>query len=112
MFANPTVCQQVLEAQELPSIILVLNNEEWGAVRHSAQGLYKGGLAAKSNDVPLTSLKPSPDFTQTASASRAYTETVTTGSELPAALERGIKVATEETRPVLFNIAIEPTAVH
>ncbi|NQY61547.1 thiamine pyrophosphate-requiring protein, partial [Cognatishimia sp.] len=56
MFANPTVCHQVLEAQELPLIILVLNNEEWGAVRHSAQGLYKGGLAAKSNDVPLTSL--------------------------------------------------------
>lgn len=112
MFANPTVCHQVLEALELPLIILVLNNEEWGAVRHSVQVLYKGGLAAKSNEVPLTSLKPSPDFTQTASASRAYTETVTTGSELPAALERAIKVATEEKRQVLFNIAIEPTAVH
>ncbi|MGC9368343.1 MAG: thiamine pyrophosphate-requiring protein [Paracoccaceae bacterium] len=106
MFANPTACHQVAEALELPVITLVLNNEEWGAVRHSVEGLYKGGRAAKSNDVPLTSLRPSPDFTLTAEASRAYTETVTDGRDLPAALDRAIKVATEERRQVLLNIAI------
>jgi acetolactate synthase-1/2/3 large subunit len=110
MFANPTVCHQVAEALELPVITLVLNNEEWGAVRHSVQGLYSSGLASKSNDVPMTSLKPSPDFTRTAEASRAYTETVTVGAELPKALERAIRVATEEKRQVLLNIAIEPAA--
>ena len=106
MFANPTACHQVAEALELPVITLVLNNEEWGAVRHSVEGLYKGGRAAKSNDVPLTSLRPSPDFTLTAEASRAYTETVTDGHDLPAALDRAIRVATEEKRQVLLNIAI------
>ena len=109
MFANPTACHQVCEALGLPVITLVLNNEEWGAVRHSVEGLYKGGLASKSNDVPLTSLRPSPDFTKTAEASRAYTETVTDGHDLPAALERAIKVATEDKRQVLLNIAIERT---
>ena len=112
MFANPTVCHQVAEALELPIITLVLNNEEWGAVRHSAQGLYKGGLAAQSNDVPLTSLKPSPDFTCTAKASRAYTETVMHGEDLPAALDRAITVAREEKRQVLLNIAIERAPAH
>ncbi|WP_108483134.1 thiamine pyrophosphate-requiring protein [Oceaniglobus ichthyenteri] len=107
MFANPTVCHQVAEALELPVITLVLNNEEWGAVRHSVQGLYTKGLAARSNDVPMTALKPSPDFTRTAEASRAYTETVTNGADLPAALDRAISVATEEKRQVLLNIAIE-----
>lgn len=106
MFANPTVCHQVAESLELPVITLVLNNEEWAAVRHSVQGLYKDGHAATSGDVPLTSLRPSPDFTKTAEASRAYTETVTHGDELPAALERAIKVATQEKRQVLLNIAI------
>ncbi|MEM7061490.1 MAG: thiamine pyrophosphate-requiring protein [Pseudomonadota bacterium] len=110
MFANPTSCHQVAEALELPIITLVLNNEEWGAVRHSVEGLYKGGLAARSNDVPLTSLRPSPDFTKTAEASRAYTETVTLGHELPAALGRAIKVATTEKRQVLLNIAIAKTS--
>jgi len=112
MFANPTACHQVCEALGLPIITLVLNNEEWGAVRHSVEGLYKGGLAAKSNDVPLTSLQPSPDFTMTAQASRAYTETVTDGSALKGALERAIKVATEEKRQVLLNIAIERSRPH
>lgn len=112
MFANPTACHQVCEALGLPVITLVLNNEEWGAVRHSVQGLYKGGLASKSNDVPLTSLRPSPDFTKTAEASRAYTETVTDGRELPAALERAIEVATGDKRQVLLNIAIERTSPH
>ena len=106
MFANPTACHQVAEALELPVITLVLNNGEWGAVRHSVEGLYKGGRAARANDVPLTSLRPSPDFTKTAEASRAYTETVRNGADLPAALNRAVRVSTEEKRQVLLNIAI------
>ncbi|MEC7962831.1 MAG: thiamine pyrophosphate-requiring protein [Pseudomonadota bacterium] len=112
MFANPTACHQICEALGLPVITLVLNNEEWGAVRRSVSGLYKGGLASKSNDVPLTSLRPSPDFTKTAEASRAYTETVVDGAELPAALDRAIEVAITEKRQVLLNIAIERESAH
>ncbi len=112
MFANPTACHLVAEAHQLPVIVLVLNNEEWGAVRHSAQGLYKDGRAAKANDVPLTSLQPSPDFALTAQASRAYTETITSGEALPAALDRAIEVATTEKRQVLLNIAIARTSPH
>jgi acetolactate synthase-1/2/3 large subunit len=110
MFSNPTACHLVAEALDLPVITLVLNNEEWGAVRHAAEGLYRGGLAPQANDVPLTGLRPSPDFTLTAQASRAYTETVTDGTELPAALERAIAVATGEKRQVLLNIAVARTS--
>ncbi|MBY6049019.1 thiamine pyrophosphate-requiring protein [Vannielia litorea] len=112
MFANPTACHLVAEAHEVPVIVLVLNNEEWGAVRHSVEGLYPKGAARASNEVPLTSLRPSPDFTRTAGASRAHTETVTDGADLPAALERAISVATTERRQVLLNIAIARTAPH
>lgn len=112
MFANPTACHLVAEAQDLPVIVLVLNNEEWGAVRHSVEGLYPEGASRASNEVPLTSLRPSPDFTRTAEASRAWTETVTDGADLPAALERAIEVATSERRQVLLNIAIARAAPH
>ncbi len=112
MFANPTACHLVAEAHEVPVIVLVLNNEEWGAVRHSVEGLYPKGAARASNEVPLTSLRPSPDFTRTAEASRAHTETVTDGADLPAALDRAIAVATTERRQVLLNIAIARTAPH
>jgi acetolactate synthase-1/2/3 large subunit len=112
MFANPTACHLVAEAQDVPVIVLVLNNEEWGAVRQSVEGLYPEGASRASNEVPLTSLRPSPDFTRTADASRAWTETVTDGAALPAALERAIEVATSERRQVLLNIAIARAAPH
>lgn len=108
MFANPTACHLVAEAHQLPVIVLVLNNEEWGAVRASVHGLYPHGSATAANEVPMTSLRPSPDFALTAQASRAYTETVTNGADLPAALDRAIAVATGERRQVLLNIAIKP----
>ena len=106
MFANPTACHQIAEALGLPVLVLVLNNEEWGAVRHSVEGLYQQGLAPMANEVPITSLRPSPDFTKTAEASRAYTETVMDGVDLPDALERAIRAVTEERRQALLNIAI------
>lgn len=110
MFANPTACHQVAEAHGLPVVVLVLNNGEWGAVRQSVLGLYPQGVAKQANEVPLTSLKPSPDFTLTAAASRAWTQTVTDGADLPAALAQAIRIATEDRRQVLLNIAISPDA--
>lgn len=106
MFSNPTVCHQVAEALELPVIVLVLNNEEWGAVRHSVQGLFSDGRAGQANNIPLTALQPSPDFTLTARASRAHAETVTEAADLPDALSRAIDIARDEKRQVLLNIAI------
>jgi acetolactate synthase I/II/III large subunit len=106
IFANPTACHQVCEALQLPVITCVLNNEEWGAVRHSVTGLYPDGYAAKANEMPLTALRPTPAFTKTAEASRAYAERVEDGDELPGAIERAIKVATEERRQVLLDIKI------
>ncbi|MAM62354.1 thiamine pyrophosphate-requiring protein [Maritimibacter sp. UBA3975] len=106
MFANPTVCHQVAEAYDLPVIVLVLNNGEWGAVRHGVKGLYPEGEAAKANAVPLTALSPSPDFARTAEASRAHAETIEDGHGLPAAIARAIEVATTERRQVLLNIRI------
>ena len=47
IFANPTACHQVMEAYGLPVLILVLNNAEWGAVRHSVAGLYPALRAAR-----------------------------------------------------------------
>jgi acetolactate synthase-1/2/3 large subunit len=108
MFANPTVCHQVAEALDLPVIVVVLNNGEYGAVRHSVLGLYPDGHAAKTNEMPLTGLRPSPDFTLTAAASRAHVERVERGEDLPGALERAIRAATEERRQVLLDVATAP----
>ncbi len=108
MFSNPTVCHQIAEALDLPVIVLIMNNHEWGAVRQSVTGLYPDGYAARSNVVPLTALTPSPDFTATARASRAHAERVDDGNELREALVRALNIATEEKRQVLLDVQVAP----
>lgn len=108
MFANPTVCHQIAEALELPVLVVVLNNEEWGAVRASVASLYPDGHAARSNQMPLTALKPSPDFLKTAEASRAWARRVSRADEVDAAIEAALLVVTKERRCALLEVATLP----
>ena len=108
MFANPTVCHQIAEALALPVLVVIVNNEEWGAVRGSVAGLYPQGYAARANDMPLTALKPSPDFAVTASASRAWSRTVTEPGELRGAIDAALTVVREERRQALLNVKVLP----
>ncbi|SPF78034.1 thiamine pyrophosphate-requiring protein [Pseudoprimorskyibacter insulae] len=107
MFANPTACHQIAEALNLPVLVIVLNNGEWGAVRQSVGGLYPDGDAAKANTMPLTSLEPVPDFTKTAEASRAWARTVTSPGEVRSAIDEALS-ATRGGRMALLDIKIIP----
>ncbi|MFV0473093.1 MAG: thiamine pyrophosphate-requiring protein [Pikeienuella sp.] len=108
MFANPTVCHQIAEALELPVLVVVLNNEEWGAVRASVAGLYPEGYAARANRMPLTALKPSPDFLKVAAASRAWGRRVSRAGDVDAALAEALRVVTQERRCALLEVATLP----
>lgn len=108
MFANPTACHQIAEALELPVLIIVLNNEEWGTVRASVNGIYPHGYASKANQMPLTGLSPSPDFTMTAAASRAWAKQVTKAEDVPAMLAQALDVVKNEKRQALLEIKILP----
>ncbi len=107
MFANPTACHQIAEALQLPILVIILNNEEWGAVRQSVAGLYPDGFAAKANEMPLTALKPSPDFCMTAGASRAWTRRVEKPGELPAAIDEAL-AAVARGRLALLDVKTLP----
>ncbi len=106
MFSNPVPCHQIAEAMELPVLILVLNNAEWGAVRQSVTGTYPEGYAAKSNDMPLVGLSPSPDFTKVAEASRAWTATVADGKDLPRVLAEAIRHIDENRAHAFVEVKI------
>jgi acetolactate synthase-1/2/3 large subunit len=106
MFANPVACHHVAEAHDIPVLTVVLNNAHYGAVRHAVLDLYPDGYAAKADEMPLTSLTPTPDFAQVAQACRAHAETVTDGAELPAALARAIHIVTVEHRQALLDVHV------
>ncbi|PZU24563.1 MAG: thiamine pyrophosphate-requiring protein [Shinella sp.] len=108
MFANPVACHQIAEAVEIPLLILVLNNSEWGAVRQSVLGVYPDGYAAKANIMPLVSLAPTPDFTKVAAASRAWTARVDHAEDLEATLAAAIEQVTIHKTQALVEIRIAP----
>jgi acetolactate synthase-1/2/3 large subunit len=108
IFANPVACHQIAEALNLPVLLLVLNNREWGAVRKSVLGTYPDGYASRMNQMPLVSLDPTPDFTLVASASRAWTAHVVAPGDLPAVLAAAIEhIATTRTQ-ALVEIRVAP----
>ena len=89
-------------------IFLILNNREWGAVRKSVLSIYPDGYAAKANEMPLTSLKPSPDFTLSGKAGRAYSIRVDTGDQLPDALDEAIAHWDKNKSQVLLDLNVSP----
>ncbi len=106
VFANPTACHQIAESTGLPVLVLVLNNGEWGAVRESVVGLYPDGHAARTNEVPLTALRPSPDFVKTAEASRAFARRVDTPEDLDGALGEALDAVRREGRQALLDVRL------
>jgi len=107
MFGNPSPAHFICEAMELPVLTIILNNGMWGAVRRSTLSMYPDGAAAKSNEAPLTHLKPSPRFEHIVQASGGYSERVETAEELPAAIARALKVVDTEKRQVVLNVLCE-----
>jgi acetolactate synthase-1/2/3 large subunit len=102
IFSNPVACHQIAETLGLPVLVLVLNNREWGAVRKSVLGTYPDGYASRTNQMPLVSLDPSPDFSLVAAASRAWTARVEVGGELPAVLDAAIRhISTRRTQALV-----------
>jgi len=108
MFSNPVACHQIAEAAEIPLLILVLNNSEWGAVRQSVLGVYPDGYASKANTMPLVSLAPTPDFTKVAAASRAWTARVDRAEDLDSILAAAIEQVTIHKTQALIEIRIAP----
>ena len=106
VFANPVACHQIAEALELPLLVLIMNNNEWAAVRHSVTDIYPDGYAAKANQMPLTALSPSPDFVQVAKASRAFAAKANNAAELAQALPAALKHIAEKRTLALIDMTM------
>ena len=106
MFSNPVVCHQIAEALDLPILVIVLNNAEWGAVRQSVLDHYPEGYAARSNRMPLTQLSPVPDFTHVAKASRAYAARVEQAGGLEEALRNALAHVEQKRQLALLDISV------
>lgn len=108
LFANPVACHQAAEALGLPILTVVLNNGRWNAVHKTTRMVYPDGHAARANEMPLTAIRPAPDYAQVARASRAHAERVERPEDLPGALARALEVTRTERRQALLDVAVAP----
>jgi acetolactate synthase-1/2/3 large subunit len=103
MFGNPLSYHYVGRAEKLPTLTIVANNSSWHAVRQSTLDVFPEGQAAKANVMPLTELKPSPDFEKVVEACGGHGEKVEAPGELLPVLKRSFESVRSGT-PVTLNV--------
>jgi acetolactate synthase-1/2/3 large subunit len=103
MFGNPIPAHYVAKAEKLPILIMVFNNEMWGAVKRNTREVYPTGYAAKSNREPLTYFEPGSAFEKAVEIVDGYGERVEKPSDMPGALDRALK-AVGDGRQALLNV--------
>ena len=107
MFGSPTPAHFAAVADGIPTLTVVLNNSRWHAVHASTVAMYPEGRAAKSKQMPLVELAPSPQFDQIMQACGGYGEKVEDPAELAAAMERGLDAVARGV-PALLNVISQP----
>lgn len=104
IFDNPTACHWVSATQNLPVLIVVFNNQMYGAVRNSTAAMYREGVAGDDDCTMLADLSPAPAFESIAQANGAHAERVERPDALPGALLRAVNAVLHEQRQALLNV--------
>ena len=104
LFNVPTSCHFVSQAYNLPILIVIFNNQCWGAVRGAAASVHPEGWAVKTNHFPLSELSPTPAYEVICQANGGYGERVEEPDEVLPALKRALHAVKEEKRQAVLNV--------
>ena len=104
IFESGTAAHMVSEAQNIPTLTIVWNNGIWNAVRSATRRTYSDGTAVQTDNFALSTLSQSFRYEMVCQAAGGYAERVEDPAEVPAAIERALKVVREENRQALLNV--------
>lgn len=104
LFNVPTSCHFVSQAYNLPILVVVFNNQCWGAVRGAAASVHPEGWAVKTDHFPLSELSPTPAYEMICQANGGYGERVEEPEEVLPALKRALQAVKEERRQAVLNV--------
>ncbi len=109
LFSVPSACHFVSNAYQIPILIVVYNNQSWDAIKRATRALHPGGLAARTNLFPLSSLQPAGQYEEICEAFGGYGERVESPEQVAPALERALHAVTSEKRQALLNMICKST---
>jgi len=94
----------VSDVQHLPVLTIVWNNGIWNAVQNATRTTYPGGSAMQNNNYAITTLSQAFGFEKICEAGGGYGERVEDPAQVPAAIQRALKVVRQEKRQALLNV--------
>jgi len=104
IFANPSACHWVAHAHALPIVVVVFNNERYGAVRNATLAMFGSGAAGRDNGLGLAQLAPSAPFERYAEAHGAFAARVERPQDLAGVLAAARNAVVRERRHALINV--------
>jgi acetolactate synthase-1/2/3 large subunit len=108
IFSVPSACHLASATLGLPILTVIVNNGGWGAVHSAVQGVHPEGWSMRTGEMPFVSFGMQPAYEMFAQACGGYGEAVKDPGELPAALERALRVVREERRHAVLNVICRP----
>ena len=104
IFGSGTAAHMVSEAQDIPFLTILWNNGIWNAVQSATKGIYADGHAVQNNSFAVSTLSQSFRYEMICQAAGGYAERVEDPQQVPAAIDRALKVVREEKRQALLNV--------
>jgi len=104
LFSVPSACHMVSAMHNLPILFIICNNGGWNATQMATRGVHPQGWAVRTEHFPFGRFGMQPAYELFAQACGGYGEVVHAPHELPAALERALRVVREEKRQALINV--------
>ena len=103
-FSDPSAVYEVSQRYGLPVLTVIFDNGGWAAVKESVKLLYPDGASAASNQFQAL-IDPAIAFEKMGEAAGAHGERVTESKELPAAIQRCLKIV-KEGRAAILNVRL------
>lgn len=104
LYGNPIPAHYVGRAEKLPTLTVIMNNEQWGAVKRNTRAMYPDGFAARSNREPLTFFEPDMAYEKAVEIAGGHGERVQDPAALPAALDRAADAVRGQGRSAVLNL--------
>ena len=104
MFAVPSSCHLVSELYQIPILVIVYNNQCYFAVKRATRAVHPEGWAVRTNQFPLSELPVTAQYEKVCEAFGGYGERVEDPEQVGPAIERALRVVTQEKRQALLNI--------
>lgn len=107
LFSNPVSAHFVAQAEQLPTLTIIANNERWHSVHSATAAMYPDGHSVNADSMPLVDLAPSPEFHKVIETCGGVGRLVETVAQLPEAMAWALDRVVAG-RSVVLNVLTDP----